>query len=101
MKANVDPYIQTANRKRYVCAKILVNQEKSTWNVIPLWADALRYRIPLPVTQVCVMVSGDSYAICPRCDRLLIESIWPIAIAAVSACLGDYCGLQGSCTHRG
>lgn len=32
---------------------------------------AVSYRIPLPVTEVVVFRSGDSYAVCPRCDSLL------------------------------
>ena len=32
---------------------------------------AVSYRIPLPVTEVVVFRSGDSYTVCPRCDRLL------------------------------
>ena len=29
---------------------------------------AMLYRIPLPVTQVLVLLHGDTYPICPRCD---------------------------------
>lgn len=30
---------------------------------------ALTYRIPLPVKEVLLFPSGDSYPICPRCDK--------------------------------
>ena len=33
--------------------------------------DTISYRIPLPVTEVVLFRSGDSYTVCPRCDRLL------------------------------
>lgn len=29
---------------------------------------AILYRLPLPVTKVLVLLHGDSYPICPRCD---------------------------------
>ena len=29
---------------------------------------AILYRVPLPVTQVLVLLHGDMYPICPRCD---------------------------------
>lgn len=29
---------------------------------------AILYRLPLPVTEVLVLLHGDSYPICPRCD---------------------------------
>ena len=32
---------------------------------------AYLYRVPLPVTEVMVHCSGDSYPICPRCDCTL------------------------------
>ena len=32
---------------------------------------AWTYRIPLPVRKVLLLVNGDSYPICPRCDRAL------------------------------
>lgn len=32
---------------------------------------AVSYRIPLPVTEIVQFRSGDSYCVCPRCDRLL------------------------------
>ena len=32
---------------------------------------AVKYRLPMPVSQVWVFPSGDSYSICPRCDTTL------------------------------
>ena len=32
---------------------------------------AIQYRIPLPVREVLVLLSGDSYPICPRCDCMV------------------------------
>ena len=29
---------------------------------------AILYRLPLPVTKVLVLLCGDGYPICPRCD---------------------------------
>lgn len=34
-------------------------------------AEAVSYRIPRAVTQVCLHTGGDSYPICPRCDSSL------------------------------
>lgn len=32
---------------------------------------AVRYRLPLPVTKVLVLLCGNSYPLCPRCDCTL------------------------------
>lgn len=32
---------------------------------------AYTYRIPLPVKEMRVFASGDSYPVCPRCDRTI------------------------------
>ena len=37
----------------------------------PSILDAISYRIPLPVSEVVLFRSGDSYTVCPRCDSLL------------------------------
>lgn len=33
--------------------------------------NAVSYRIPLPVIEILLLPSGDSYSVCPRCDNLL------------------------------
>ena len=38
---------------------------------MPSLHHAVSYRIPLPVTEVVLFRSGDSYTVCPRCDSLL------------------------------
>lgn len=35
------------------------------------YATEIIYRIPLAVTQVHLFESGESYAVCPRCQQLL------------------------------
>lgn len=37
----------------------------------PSFLHAVSYRIPLPVLEIVLIRSGDSYAVCPRCDSLL------------------------------
>lgn len=37
----------------------------------PSFFAAAAYRVPLPVRQLLVFQSGDSYPICPRCDKPL------------------------------
>ena len=34
----------------------------------PRYISAILYRIPLPVTKVLILLHGDSYPICPRCN---------------------------------
>ena len=38
---------------------------------LPFPFGAVKYRLPMPVSQVLVFPSGDSYSICPRCDTTL------------------------------
>ena len=44
-------------------SKVTVTQHKSVFLHI------LSYRIPMPVKEVLLFSSGDSYPICPRCDE--------------------------------
>lgn len=38
---------------------------------ISLFAEAVAYRVPLPVTKVIVYADGTSYPLCPRCESAI------------------------------